>query len=319
LDSLQQLPMEHQTLAKRLEDYEGELAPQIAEREAQRQAIRIAAATDQLRSYEAEIAPREAELEKQQQQRIAQADAALKAYEQELPQRQANGNSRSSSQPSGRCWIPIELKASNNAKLDRQDDLSVFVSGPNGKGQYTFAARTDLEGITGIKLEALTDDRLPNKGPGRAQNGNFVLSEFKVQWAPEGEPDKKTAVALQNAQADYSQDNYNVSTAIDGQVAPTNNGWATSPRVGENRTAVFETKENTGAGPGRLTVTWISSSKTASTRSAASASPSPRPRALSTWTACRKTSSTSWPSPATSAARNSRPKRPSSTAAWTAN
>ena len=150
---------------------------------------------------------------------------------------------------------PIELKASNNAKLDRQDDSSVLVSGPNGKGQYTFAARTDLEGITGIKLEVLTDDRLPNKGPGRAQNGNFVLSEFKVQWAPEGEPDKKTAVALQNAQADYSQDDYNVSTAIDGQVAPTNNGWATSPRVGENRTAVFETKENTGAGPGRLTVT----------------------------------------------------------------
>jgi hypothetical protein len=129
-----------------------------------------------------------------------------------------------------------------------------LVSGPNGKGQTTFAARTDLVGITEIKLELLTDDRLPNRGPGRAPNGNFVLSELTVQWAPEVQPDQTTAVLLQNAQADYSQQNYDVSTAIDGVVQPANNGWATSPKTGENRTAVFETRDNSGDAPGRLTV-----------------------------------------------------------------
>jgi hypothetical protein len=100
----------------------------------------------------------------------------------------------------------------------------------------------------------LADQRLPNKGPGRAQNGNFVLSEVKAHWVPETTPDQKTAIVLQNAQADYSQDNYNVSTAIDGKVEPTNNGWASSPKLGENRTAVFETREDVGNGPGMLTV-----------------------------------------------------------------
>ena len=42
------------------------------------------------------------------------------------------------------------------------------------------AAETDLTDITGIRLEVLTDDKLPNKGPGRASDGNFVLTELEV-------------------------------------------------------------------------------------------------------------------------------------------
>jgi mono/diheme cytochrome c family protein len=175
LNSLQQLPMEHQALAKRLEDYEGELAPQIAERESQRQA-RIAAATDQLRSYEAEIAPREAELEKQQQQRIAQADAALKAYDQELPQRQAQWEQQIKQPTVWTVLDPIELKASNNAKLERQDDSSVFVSGPNGKGQYTFAARTDLE--RHHRDQAGSADR---RSPAEQRAGTRPERQFRAQ------------------------------------------------------------------------------------------------------------------------------------------
>jgi len=254
LSLLQSLPAEHQALVKRLEDYERELAPSIAEKERQREE-RIAKATSELQAYEQQIAPREAELEKQQQQRIVQADAALKEYEQGLPERLAAWEQQVKQPATWTALDPIELKASNNAKLEKQDDLSVFVSGENGKSSYTFVARTELTDITGIKLELLADDRLPSKGPGRAQNGNFVLSEFKVQWAPEGQPDKPAAVALQNAQADFSQDNYNVATAIDGKVEPANNGWASSPKLGENRTAVFETKDNVGSGPGLLTIT----------------------------------------------------------------
>ena len=55
-------------------------------------------------------------------------------------------------------------------------------------------------------------------------------------------------MALQNAQADFSQQTYDVKTAIDGKKAPTGNGWATSPKFGQDRVAVFETKENVAAG-----------------------------------------------------------------------
>ena len=79
------------------------------------------------------------------------------------------------------------------------------------------------------------------------------MSEFRVEWAPDSDPAQKTAVVLQNAQADFSQQGYEVATAIDGQKADTNNGWATAPKTGENRTAVFETRDNVGGSPGVLT------------------------------------------------------------------
>jgi hypothetical protein len=249
---LRELPQEHEKLVAQQTAYEKKLAATIAEQEKQRQQA-ISTAQTELVAYEKKIAARDAELDQKRQQQIAQTEAALKQYEQQLPQK-LSAWEQAINQPT--AWTvldPVELSATNRAKLAKEDDLSVFASGPNAKGTYKFAARTELTDITGVKLELLTDDRLPTKGPGRADNGNFVLTEFRAEWAPEGEPNKKTAVALQNAQADFSQEQYDIKTAIDGKKAPQGNGWASSPKLGENRTAVFETKQNVGAGPGLLT------------------------------------------------------------------
>lgn len=76
--------------------------------------------------------------------------------------------------------------------LTEQPDHSILASGSNsGDNIYTITALTALTGITGIRLEVLTDPSLPNNGPGRASpNGNFVLTEFKVdqQASPVPEP-----------------------------------------------------------------------------------------------------------------------------------
>ena len=250
--ALRQLPAEHQAMLAGLTAYEQQLAAQTAEQEKLR-GERMAAAQGELTAYEQAVAAREKELEQQQQQRIAQAEAALKEYEGQLPARLAAWEQAVRQPTAWTALDPLELSATNQAVLARQDDLSVLVSGPTGKGTYQFVARTDVQNITGVKLEALADERLPMKGPGRAPNGNFVLTEFRVEWAPETEPDKKAAVVLQNAQANFSQDNYDVKTAIDGQKAPEGNGWATHPKTGEDRVAVFETQQNVGSGPGRLT------------------------------------------------------------------
>jgi len=79
--------------------------------------------------------------------------------------------------------------------------------------------KTDLRGITAFGLEALADRRLPNSGPGRASNGNQVLSEFRITAAPASDPSKAVPVVLQNAQADYSQPGWDVTGAIDGDLA----------------------------------------------------------------------------------------------------
>jgi hypothetical protein len=77
-------------------------------------------------------------------------------------------------------------------------------------------------------------------GPGRAPNGNVVVSEFKVAVGPEGKPMEAKPVALARAAADFSQDQYAVAGAIDGKLET---GWAISPQIGKPHTAVFELKE----------------------------------------------------------------------------
>jgi WD40 repeat protein len=247
--ALRKLPEEHKELAARLQQVEAQSAAATAEQEKRRHEA-IARAKGELEAYEKQIAQQAAEQERQRQQRIAAAEAALRESEGRLQQRLAAWEQQAKGQM---AWVPLDpvkLSATNGAQLARQEDLSVFASGPNGKGAYQVVGRSDLASVTGLRLESLADPRLPAKGPGRAPNGNFVLSEFRVEWSPQAEPNKKTPVVLQNAQADFSQSGYEVPTAIDGK---RDKGWAVFPKIGENRTAVFEMRDNIGSGPGFFT------------------------------------------------------------------
>ncbi|MCA9056604.1 MAG: DUF1553 domain-containing protein, partial [Planctomycetaceae bacterium] len=238
------LQAEHQTLVTDLEAYRAQLAPMIAEREAKRQR-QIAAAQQAHDTYQEEIRPREEQAEKDRQEKIDAAKQTLAEQEQSLLAKLPEWEERASQAET--AWTPLDprnMKSTTGAKLEKEEDLSVFASGPNNKrGKYTLAANTDLTGITGIKLELFADKRLPSNGPGRAPNGNFVLSEFTVEASETGKPKEKQKIELQNAQADYSQEGYNVATAIDGQAPQASNGWATHPKTGETRTAFFELKE----------------------------------------------------------------------------
>jgi hypothetical protein len=95
----------------------------------------------------------------------------------------------------------------------------------------------------------MNDAALPAGGPGRATNGNFVLSELKLSAAPKSDPSKAEPVALQNASADFSQDNWHVAGAIDGSE---DTGWAVMPEFGKTHTAIFETKADIAHDGGSL-------------------------------------------------------------------
>lgn len=93
--------------------------------------------------------------------------------------------------------MPDALAAANDTHLSLLADGSILASGPHPNNEvYTLSAVTHLAGITGIRLEALKDASLPGRGPGRAINGNFVLSEFEVQATPVPEPGTGTLLAL---------------------------------------------------------------------------------------------------------------------------
>ncbi len=83
-----------------------------------------------------------------------------------------------------------------------------------------------------MRLEALTHESLPKGGPGRAGNGNFVLSEVGVTSG-------ETAWKFREAVADHSQDKYDVSQALAGDRS---SGWAISTKEGNltvDRVAIF--------------------------------------------------------------------------------
>jgi WD40 repeat protein len=177
--------------------------------------------------------------------------AELTAYEKTLAAKQAEWEKRLSVP----VWTPLEIgiaKSAAGATLSQEADLSVFASGKLAKDTYTLVAATELVGITAIRLEALTDPRLPHNGPGRAPgNGNQVLSELRLTMAPNNDPAKAKPVTLQNAQADYNQPGWHVSGAIDGNLAT---GWALDGQTSKNHVAVFECKEDIGAAGGSLLI-----------------------------------------------------------------
>jgi hypothetical protein len=166
--------------------------------------------------------------------------AELAAYEEQLPDRQAEWEKS----VKGGFWTVLEPTSATAAKgtiLTKQPDSSLLASGKNPSPEtYTITSSAPLTGITGIRLEVLSDPSLPANGPGRAPNGNFVLNEFRVTAAAAGEKSKPKPVALHNAKADFSQDGYAVAAAIDGNP---DTGWAVEPAFGKSHVAVFETKK----------------------------------------------------------------------------
>jgi hypothetical protein len=179
-------------------------------------------------------------------------DKALKTYEAALPAKQAEWEKQFKNVVP---WTNLEIKEAKSkvgAVLTKQADGSVLASGKNeGPEVYTVTAAAKGAGITAIRLEVLTDDSLPAKGPGRAGDGNFVLNEFKLTVAPANDPKAAKPVVFQRAIADFSQGNFEVPKAIDGNAGP-NSGWAVSPQVGRPHVAVFECKEPIGLADGAV-------------------------------------------------------------------
>src|SRR5262249_31425038 len=161
--------------------------------------------------HEKAITPRVAAEEKERQDRIAKAQAALKAYEQSLPQRLADWEKKQASNVEWVVLQPKALQAANKAKLTKLDDGSIYAEGPNGKGNYVVTADTDLTGITAIRLEALADERLPKGGPGRAPDGNFVLNQISLSVKSKKDLAQTKPILLHQAKADFSQDNFAVA------------------------------------------------------------------------------------------------------------
>jgi hypothetical protein len=129
--------------------------------------------------------------------------------------------------------VPNELSSEKGATLTRQSDGSILASGANpDTDDFILTTTTALRRPTAIRLEVLPDDSLASHGPGRAPNGSWVLTEFKMLAG--GKPVELTA-----AHADFEQPGWPLANVLDGK---DDTGWGTWPQVGKPHEAVLEIK-----------------------------------------------------------------------------
>ncbi len=141
---------------------------------------------------------------------------------------------------------PSAVTSDSGAPTERLADGSYRWSGPAPeKDTYTFTFETTQTNIVLLNLDALADDALPHKGPGRADNGNFVLSEITVTEAPLEGSARPIRLTIASATADFEQPGFDVRRAFDGKE---NTGWAIAGdgAWNINRRATFRFAEPAG-------------------------------------------------------------------------
>lgn len=146
----------------------------------------------------------------------------------------------------------ISVESSAGTQLEQLADSSILATGtPPAKDVITIVAASHRPGIKALRIEALTHDSLPQKGPGRAGNGNFVLSDLQVKVAPIDDsgktnadnPDDKlqaypTKITAARATHQQNTDSLSVAASIDSDPS---SGWAVDAGgIGKDLAAVFD-------------------------------------------------------------------------------
>jgi WD40 repeat protein/mono/diheme cytochrome c family protein len=239
---IDEIESDHKKLLAAVKAREAEVVVLKAKLEKEREQ-NIAKTKAELEAYEASIAPKVAQATKDRADRIAKAQAAVNARIAELDTKQAEWEKKLVSDVE---WFPLKATAAvstGKGKLEVQADNSLTASGKPGRDTYTLTMPTGLKGITAIRLEMLTDAKYPKNGPGRAADGNFVLTEFQLYAQAKDSKDLPKKMELTTALADFSQEAFDVKYAIDGDEGGRDKGWAVSPQTGMGHWATFQIKE----------------------------------------------------------------------------
>ena len=137
-------------------------------------------------------------------------------------------------------WLVLDvasMKSEGGATFTKDEDGAILVSGKNAsEDTYTFVVPTKVSGIKAVRLEALAHESLPHDGPGRADNGNFALSDFQLWSAPTGNASPGAPVKLSNPKVTDEQEGLPITATID---YIKKGAWAVDGKIGQNHAASF--------------------------------------------------------------------------------
>ncbi len=151
-----------------------------------------------------------------------------------------------------KLWLlltPTKAESVGGDKLQIKPDHSVLVSGKKkpDTDTYTLLLTNLPVQIQGLRLEALPDDSLPAHGPGRAENGNFVLT--RVVAIIQRTNGTSEIIAFASARASFEQTfaaennsdkRWSAASVIDPQAKGEFTGWAILPEVGKPQQLILD-------------------------------------------------------------------------------
>lgn len=181
----QSLGVEHEQLVQERDRYWETIAPTRKKMEEERQRL-IAEAQQALDAYRVVWAEKEKEADRAQRERIGELQLDLDAYNAALDSRIAKWARDIDGAPTWSALTPARATSANSTELIVEPNAVIRAQGANGQNRYELYFEAPLIPIGALKLEALAGPNLPNQGPGRANDGNFVLSEFEVAQAKLG-------------------------------------------------------------------------------------------------------------------------------------
>jgi hypothetical protein len=136
---------------------------------------------------------------------------------------------------------PASADSTGGATVTIRDDRSVLIGGKKPDTDSTVVRFAALpERVVGVRVEVLPDKSLPSQGPGRAGNGNFVLTEVVARVVRDGAPSRD--VAFESAWASHEQTvsadknpygKWSAASVIDHDARGTFAGWAILPEAGK--------------------------------------------------------------------------------------
>ena len=187
-----------------------------------------------------------AELRKRLEARRAELAASLDDWE-------AAVGATTATSPQSHVLRPAIIESAEGSEGTLLEDGSILYAGedPPSTDVYEYSVTTTLTDVRAVKLEALTDKRLPGEGPGRGDPGrpNFVLHAFEATAAPIDEPTAVEKIAFTKATASYSQAKFDVAGAVDDDPQT---AWAINPRFHQPHWALFETAKPVGFAGGTI-------------------------------------------------------------------
>lgn len=241
---------DHESLAKALADRETWWLEEKPKRLAQ-QAADLAETQRQLAARIEAIQPERDAAEKSRLERIAQAKAAVDAFDSAAANK-LEAYLKDAKQSV--VWRPLaanQLVASNKASLVPQNDRSIIARGSADKGLYTINTPGDPAEFDTIRLEALTAAEIKSMGPGLSANGNFVVTELEVFVGMPDKPKEMRKLKLTKGLTDFDQPGFSAAAAIDNKPKD-QGGWAINGADGVEHWAVFAIDESVKLQPGEI-------------------------------------------------------------------